>query len=291
MADAQKTREIPVFSPDMANPYMPYIATLKEVVRETHNIMTFRVVFDDAEAMKNFHYEPGQVGQLSLFGAGESTFVINSPPTRKEYLQFSVMRAGEVTAALHQLKAGDKVGVRGPLGNHFPYNDMKGKNIVFVGGGIGMAPLRTLLLYMLDNRDDYGKITLLYGAKSPDDMAFAYEIDEWRKAKNTEVVLTIDKEAEGWTEKVGLIPNVLLEMAPSTENAVAITCGPPIMIKFTLQALDKLGFKPEQIVTTLERRMKCGIGICGRCNIGDKYVCVDGPVFTYAELKEMVNEL
>jgi NAD(P)H-flavin reductase len=287
MADAR----IPAYSPDMANPYMPHIATLKEVVRETQTIMTFRVVFDDADAMKNFHYEPGQVGQLSLFGVGESTFVINSPPTRKEYLQFSVMRAGEVTAALHTLKAGDKVGVRAPLGNHFPYNDMKGKNIVFVGGGIGMAPLRTLLLYMFDNRDDYGRITLLYGAKSPEDMAFAYEIDEWRKAENTDVVLTVDKEAKGWTGKVGLIPNVLLEMAPSTENAVAVTCGPPIMIKFTLQALDKLGFKPDQIVTTLERRMKCGVGICGRCNIGDKYVCVDGPVFTYAELRGMVNEL
>ena len=291
MADAKKRQDIPVFSPDMANPYMPYVGTLKEVVRETHNIMTFRVILDDEEAMKNFSHEPGQVGQLSLFGAGESTFVINSPPTRKEYLQFSVMRAGEVTAALHSLKAGDKVGVRGPLGNHFPYNDMKGKDIVFVGGGIGMAPLRTLLLYMFDNRDDYGKISLLYGAKSPQDMAFSYEIEEWRKQKNTEVVLTIDREAEGWTEKVGLIPNVLLEMAPKTENTVAITCGPPIMIKFTLQALDKLGFKPEQIITTLERRMKCGVGICGRCNIGDKYVCVDGPVFTYAELKDMVNEL
>ncbi len=201
------------------------------------------------------------------------------------------MRAGEVTAALHTLKAGDKVGVRAPLGNHFPYNDLKGKDIVFVGGGIGMAPLRTLLLYMFDNRDDYGKISLLYGAKSPDDMAFSYEIDEWRKAKNTDVVLTIDKEAPGWTEKVGLIPNVLLEMAPSTENTVAITCGPPIMIKFTLQALDKLGFKPEQILTTLERRMKCGVGICGRCNIGDRYVCLDGPVFSYAQLQGMVNEL
>ena len=287
MADAK----IPVFSPDMANPYLPYVATLKEVVRETHNIMTFRVVFDDSEAMKDFHHEPGQVGQLSLFGVGESTFVINSPPTRKEYLQFSVMQAGEVTAALHKLKAGDKVGVRAPLGNSFPYNDMKGKDIVFVGGGIGMAPLRTLLLYMFDNRGDYGKISLLYGAKSPQDMAFSYEIDEWRKQKNTEVVLTIDREADGWTEKVGLTPNVLLEMAPKTKNTVAITCGPPIMIKFTLQALDKLGFGPEQIYTTLERRMKCGVGICGRCNIGDKYVCVDGPVFSYAELQGMVNEL
>lgn len=292
MADAAAKRiDIPAFTEAMANPYMPYVATLKEVVRETPNIMTFRVVLDDEEAMKNFAYEPGQVGQVSLFGVGEATFVINSPPTRKEYLQFSVMKAGEVTAALHGLKAGDKVGIRGPLGNSFPYDDMKGKDIVFVGGGIGMAPLRTLLLYMFDNRDDYGDIRLLYGARSPQDMAFAYEIEEWRKQKNTEVVLTIDREAEGWTEKVGLIPNVLLEMNPSTENTVAITCGPPIMIKFTLQALDKLGFKPEQIYTTLERRMKCGIGICGRCNIGDKYVCVDGPVFTYAELKDMVDEL
>jgi NAD(P)H-flavin reductase len=292
MADAAAKRiDIPAFTEAMANPYMPYVATVREVIRETPNIMTFRVILDDAEAMKNFTYEPGQVGQLSLFGIGESTFVINSPPTRKEYLQFSVMQAGEVTAALHKLKAGDKVGVRGPLGNSFPYNDMKGKDIVFVGGGIGMAPLRTLLLYMFDNRDDYGKISLLYGARSPQDMAFSYEIAEWRKQKNTEIVLTIDREAEGWTEKVGLIPNVLLEMNPSTNNTVAITCGPPIMIKFTLQALDKLGFKPEQIYTTLERHMKCGVGICGRCNIGDKYVCVDGPVFTYAELKDMVDEL
>lgn len=291
MADAAIRREIPVFSPDMTNPYMPYIATVKEVVRETSNIMTFRVVFDDEKAMKSFTFQPGQVGQLSLFGVGESTFVINSPPTRMDYLQFSVMRAGEVTAALHQLKPGDKVGVRAPLGNFFPYESMKGKDILFVGGGIGMAPLRTLLLYMFDNRADYGKITLLYGARSPQDMAFSYEIPEWRNAANTEVVLTIDREAEGWEHKVGLIPNVLLEMNPSPANTVAITCGPPIMIKFTLQALDKLNFAPEQIVTTLERRMKCGIGICGRCNIGDKYVCVDGPVFTYAELKDMVDEL
>lgn len=293
MADAaaKKLREIPAFTEAMANPYLPYVGTVTEVVRETHNIMTFRVVLDDEEAMKKFSHEPGQVGQLSLFGSGESTFVINSPPTRTQYLQFSVMRAGEVTTALHGLKAGDKVGVRAPLGNWFPYNEMKGKNILFVGGGIGMAPLRTLLLYMMDNRKDYGKITLLYGARSPQDMAYTYEIPEWRQAPDTEVVLTIDREAEGWEHKVGLIPDVLLGMKPATENTIAVTCGPPIMIKFTLQALDKLGFKPEQIVTTLERRMKCGVGICGRCNIGDKYVCVDGPVFTYAELKDMVNEL
>lgn len=290
-ATVKQRREIPVFTKDMANPYLPAIATVREVIRETPTIMTFRVTLDDAAAMRSFRFEPGQVGQLSLFGVGESTFVINSPPTRMEYLQFSVMKAGEVTAALHQLKAGDKVGVRAPLGNFFPYNDMKGKDLFFIGGGIGMAPLRTLLLYVLDNRRDYGRVTLLYGARSPQDMAYAYEIEEWRKAKDTKVVLTVDREAEGWKEKVGLIPNVLLEMNPTPKNTVAITCGPPVMIKFTLQALDKLQFAPEQIVTTLERRMKCGIGICGRCNIGDKYVCVDGPVFTCAELKGMVDEL
>jgi NAD(P)H-flavin reductase len=208
-----------------------------------------------------------------------------------DYLQFSVMRAGEVTAKLHTLTAGDKVGVRAPLGNAFPVADMKGKDIVFVGGGIGMAPLRTLFLYMLDNRADFGKIRLLYGARSPLDMAFSAELPEWTGRADIETTLTIDREAEGWQHKVGLIPNVLLEMAPAAANCVAITCGPPIMIKFTLEALKKLGFADEQIVTTLEKRMKCGIGICGRCNIGTSYVCVDGPVYTYAQLKQLPNEL
>ncbi len=267
------------------------MATIQETIEETHNIMTFRVTLNNPDAMKDFHFEPGQVGQLSTFGTGESTFVINSPPTRKDYLQFSVMRAGEVTSKLHSLKVGDQVGVRAPLGNYFPYENMKGKDILFIGGGIGMAPLRTLLLFMLDNREDYGKITLLYGARSPLDMAYGYELQEWLDRDDLETHLTIDAEFEGWEHNVGLIPNVLLDIAPSPENCVAITCGPPIMIKFTLQALEKLGFQDDQIVTTLEKRMKCGVGLCGRCNIGTSYVCMDGPVFTYAQLKELPNEL
>ena len=273
------------------NPYLPEVATILETVQETHNIKTFRVRFDDEAKMAAFKFEPGQVGQLSAPGIGESTFVINSPPTRMDYLQFSVMRAGEVTGKLHNLVAGDKVGVRAPLGNAFPVADMKGKDIVFVGGGIGMAPLRTLFLYMLDNRADFGKIRLLYGARSPLDMAFSSELPEWTSRADIETTLTIDREADGWEHKVGLIPNVLLEMAPAPDNCVAITCGPPIMIKFTLEALKKLGFADEQIMTTLEKRMKCGVGICGRCNIGTKYVCMDGPVFTYAQLKELPSEL
>lgn len=275
----------------MPNPYLPDIATIIETVQETHNIKTFRVRIDDEARMAAFRFEPGQVGQLSAFGTGEATFVINSPPSRMDYLQFSVMRAGEVTSRLHTLCAGDKLGVRAPLGNHFPYEDMKGKNVVFIGGGIGMAPLRTLMLYMLDNRADYGKITLLYGARSPDDMAFSSELPEWLSRDDLDTTLTIDREAPGWEYNVGLIPNVLREIGPNPENCFAVTCGPPIMIKFTLQALKDLGFADEQIITTLEKRMKCGVGLCGRCNIGGKYVCVDGPVFSYAELKALPNEL
>ncbi|WP_147821932.1 FAD/NAD(P)-binding protein [Salidesulfovibrio onnuriiensis] len=273
------------------NPYLPEMATVKEIIQETHNIKTFRVVLNNEQRMKDFKFEPGQVGQLSIFGVGESTFVINSTPTRMDYLQFSVMAAGEVTQRLHALQEGDEIGVRAPLGNWFPYEKMKGKDVVIVGGGIGMAPLRTLLLYMIDNRDDYGKITVIYGARTPQDLSYSYEFEEWAAAKDMNLVLTVDNEAPGWDHKVGLIPNILLEESPSPENTVAVTCGPPIMIKFTLQALKKLGFEDENIYTTLEKRMKCGVGLCGRCNIGSSYVCVDGPVYSFAELQKLPNEL
>jgi len=277
------------------NPLLPEVATVIETIQETHNIKTFRVRLDDEERMAAFHFEPGQVGQLSLFGVGESTFVINSSPTRMDYLQFSVMKAGEVTTALHKLNAGDKVGVRAPLGNWFPYNDWKGKNVFFIGGGIGMAPIRTIMLYLMDNKKNYGKISLLYGARSPADLSFKEDIKGWLTDKKLDCTLTIDNPAEGWEidakHRVGLIPNVLKELAPKPDNCVAVLCGPPIMIKFTLMALKELKFPDENIFTTLEKRMKCGIGICGRCNIGGKLVCVDGPVFSYAQLAQLPPEL
>ncbi len=273
------------------NPYKPMAATVREVIQETGNIKTLRVVLDEPEAMQNFHYEPGQVGQLSVFGAGESTFVINSPPSQREYLQFSVMQAGEVTSAIHRLSVGDRVGVRAPLGNFFPYTDWKGKNIFFVGGGIGMAPIRTIMLHLLEHRADYGRISLLYGAKSPRDMAYSYETEDWLKREDLDCTLCIDNPYEGWPHRVGLIPNVLKELNPSPDNCVAVLCGPPIMIKFTVQALEGLNFAPENIVTTLEKRMKCGIGICGRCNIGSHYVCIDGPVFTWKQLQDLPPEM
>lgn len=273
------------------NPYLPKLATVVEIIQETRNIRTLRVVLDDAEAMENFTFEPGQVGQVSVFGAGESTFVINSPPSEKSFLQFSVMDAGEVTDAIHHLSPGDKVGVRAPLGNYFPWKDWKGKNVFFIGGGIGMAPIRTIMLHLLERKEDYGKISLLYGARSPADMAYSYELDDWKQNPDLDCTLCIDNPYENWGHRVGLIPKVLEELAPSPENTVAVLCGPPIMIKFTLQALEKLGFAPENIVTTLEKRMKCGIGICGRCNIGSRYVCVDGPVFTLKELQGLPPDM
>ena len=271
-----------------ANTFVPEIGHIIKVVEETPTIKSFQVVLGN---QKEFRFEPGQVAQLSLFGVGEATFVINSPPTRMDYLQFSVMRAGEVTERIHQCKTGDPIGVRGPLGNWFPYAEMKGKDIYFIGGGIGMAPLRTLLLYMLDNRKDYGAITLLYGARSPQDLCYQEEVKEWAGRKDMELILTVDREFPDWDKRVGLVPNVLKELAPDPKGKIAITCGPPIMIRFTLQALAELGYKDEQVITTLERRMKCGIGLCGRCNIGTSYVCVDGPVYSLAQLKKLPPEL
>ncbi len=273
------------------NPYKPMVCTVLEVIRETANIKTFRVGIDDPEVAKNFHFEPGQVGQLSVFGTGESTFVINTPPSVKDYLQFSVMMAGEVTTAIHNLSKGDKVGVRAPLGRPFPYDLWKGKDLFFIGGGIGMAPIRTIMMHCLEHKQDYGTISLLYGARSPQDLTYQYELDSWMANPDLNCTLTIDREAEGWPHKVGMIPNVLREIAPKADNCVAVLCGPPIMIKFTLMALDELGFSHENVYTTLEKRMKCGIGICGRCGIGGKYVCLDGPVFSQKELDELPPEL
>ncbi len=273
------------------NPYLPELVTVQRVIEETPNIKSFQVTFNDPARMKSFTFEPGQVGQLSIFGVGESTFVINSPPTRMDYLQFSVMKAGEVTAALHELHEGDQIGVRAPLGNYFPYEQMKGKKILFIGGGIGLAPLRTLILYMLDNRADYNDITIIYGSRTPPDLCYKEDLKEWEERSDVDLILTVDAPFPGWEKRTGFVPTVLNEVAPSPENTVAITCGPPIMIKFVLQNLAKLGFQDENIITTLEKRMKCGIGLCGRCNIGSMYVCKDGPVFSLAQLKDFPDEL
>lgn len=290
-ADVQRGAGIARAGKLAGNPYLPEIATIVDIIQETSNIKSFRVRFDDEEIMRNFSFEPGQVGQLGVFGAGESTFAINSSTSEKEYIQFSVMKAGEVTTALHELNVGDKVGVRAPMGCGFPMEAWKGSKILYIMGGIGSAALRATINHTLEHRADYDDITILYGARSPEDLTYKYNIEEWEARDDINAVITVDREFPGWTKRVGFVPAVLEEIDPKPANTYAITCGPPIMIKFVLQSLQKLQFADDQIYTTLEKRMKCGIGICGRCNIGPRYVCVDGPVFSMAELRELPDEL
>lgn len=303
------------------NPYKPEIAVIDKVREETTGsraIKTFTVSFQDEKLKKNFTYKSGQTAMLSVFGKGECMICITSTPTKKGFLEFSVMLQGKVTSALHALKVGDIIGIRGPYGNDFPLDKWKGKNLIFIGGGIGQAPLRSVYLNALDNRKDYGDITLIYGARSSSELAYKEEMFELEKRDDVNAFLCldwkfgkdgiIDEEAEeswikinrkepaktklqkGTTRFTGFVPEVVMAVKPSPENAIAITCGPPIMIKYVVANLKTLGFTDEQIYTTLEMRMKCGIGKCGRCNIGSIYVCKDGPVFSLAQLEKMPKE-
>jgi NAD(P)H-flavin reductase len=236
-----------------------------------------------------FDYEPGQFAFISAFGVGEAPFGLASTVARTSALEFAVNRVGTVTAALHNLEPGAVVGVRGPLGNSFPMSGMKGKDIVVLGGGIGGAPLRPVIHTILDNRADYGCLTILWAARSPSLLVFTDEYEAWRAAPDTELHLTVDEADTAWVGNVGLITELLEQVSPSPENALAIICGPPVMIKFVILGLKKLGFTDEQMIMTLEAKMKCGIGKCGRCNMGEKFVCLDGPVFTYAQVSRFLE--
>ncbi len=271
-----------------ANPLVPEVATIIDIVEETPDVRTF-VLEPDAGPV--FAYRPGQCAMVSVFGVGEAMISITSTWSPERPLELSVKRVGRVTAALHEAEPGHKVGVRGPYGNSFPVEEWEGKNLLFVGGGIGLAPLRALINYCLERRQSYSRVDIVYGARSPRDLCFKREIFErWPKVPGVAVHLTVDAADAQWQGAVALVPHFLERLAPSPSGTVAVTCGPPIMIRYTLATLEKLGFADEQIVTTLELKMQCGVGKCGRCNIGPRYVCLDGPVFTRAQLKELPQE-
>ncbi len=271
-----------------AHVLFPQQVTLQEIIRETPDVMTLRVAGQNGAP---FDFRPGQCAMLSLPPVGEALFSITSSPTCRECLEFSIKEVGSVSRALHALEPGQQLGLRGPYGNGFPVEMMQGKDLLFIGGGIGLAPLRSLINYCLAHRVEFGKIDIIYGARSPGDLIQKREINEtWPAAPDTAVHLTVDAEHPEWDGYVGFVPTYVSELAFTPENRIAVTCGPPIMIKFVLQALEKLAFTPEQVVTTLEMRMKCGVGQCGRCNIGSVYVCKDGPVFTLAQLKNLPPE-
>ena len=268
---------------------IPSVGVITDIRKDTPDVKTFRVVGVDGK--KLFEHIPGQCAMVSVPGVSEAMFSITSSPTEQGYMEFSIKKCGCLTDWLHSAEVGQQVTVRGPFGNGFPVNgELKGKNLIFIAGGIGLAPLRSVVNYVRANRADYGKVTVVYGARSKDDLVDINEIkEEWSKEENFEVNLTIDRPQDGWDGHVGFVPNFVKELGLNTEDTVLL-CGPPIMIKFTLAGLIELGFNKTQVYTTMELRMKCGIGKCGRCNIGDKYVCKDGPVFRCDELDELPAE-
>ncbi|MDR3587426.1 MAG: FAD/NAD(P)-binding protein [Desulfosporosinus sp.] len=276
------------------NPYIPITMKLVKNMCETEDklINTFTLAFLNKEDEENFKYMPGQFAELSAYGQGEAPFGIATSPTEPGIIKFSVAKVGCVSNALHLMEEGTMVGVRGPMGNYYPMEEFKGKNIVIIGGGFAFTTLRSMAVYMLDekHRADYGDITVIYGARNPGLLLYKEELAEWAENPNINLVTTIDKPCDGWCQRVGFIPTITEQVAPSSVNTYAVVCGPPAMIKYTLPVLEKLGFPPERIYTSLEMRMKCGLGICGRCNIGPKYVCKDGPVFSMAQLKELPSE-
>lgn len=273
---------------DCENPLVPEIVEVVDIIDETPDVKTF--IVRKVGGGVPFDVMPGQLAMVSLVPIGEGMFSV-SWQEENDHLQFAIKSVGLMTDELHRIEIGQKLGVRGPYGNGFPVESCKGKNMLFIGGGIGLAPLRSFIKYCFKHREEYGKITIIYGSRSYADLCFKEELfEKWPKEKDTEVYVTIDKPEEGWEGHVGFVPAYLEELNINPENTIAVTCGPPVMIKFVLEVLEKMGYTDDQVITTLEMRMKCGIGKCGRCNIGSEYICLDGPVFTLAQLKQLPPE-
>jgi NAD(P)H-flavin reductase len=269
--------------------YIPRIAVINDVCELTHDTRLLRLRFRDCRVPAqdgDYDYKPGQFVQVSILGAGEVPVSICSSPTGKDSLELCVRRAGHVTSAVSVLGEGDELGLRGPYGNGFSVARIRQQPLLFVAGGIGLAPLRSLIGYVMDNRDDFGRVTILYGAKTKQDIVFGNELKQWAKARDTDVAITVDRPQEGWDGHTGVVTSLF----GALENASACTafvCGPPIMIHFALIELLDMGLKPNRIITTLERHMKCGVGKCGHCYLKGQYVCTDGPVFSYEQLDVM----
>lgn len=279
----------------MNNPYLPYPVRVESIITETEdrNLKTIKLVFLNPDDEQKFQYTPGQFAELSVAGQGEIPIGIASSPTEKGFIKFTVNKVGKVSSYIHNMKGGEIMGVRGPLGNWYPWDLLEGRNLVIVGGGFAFTTLRSSIVYMLDpaNRPRFGNIDVVYGARFPGLLLYKEELAAWEQRDDIRMHITVDGTTDpNWKYNIGFVPAITKQKAPSAENAYAIICGPPIMIKFTLPVLTELGFPPERIISSLEMRMKCGIGICGRCNIGTEYVCKDGPVFTLEQLSRLPNE-
>jgi sulfhydrogenase subunit gamma (sulfur reductase) len=281
----------------MQNPYQPTAMYIARTVVETtdHSLKTFELLFSEDGDRAGFfdEYQPGRFCQLSIFGKGEASFGVASAAWEGSFVRFTINKIGAFTHAVHQLEPGDEIGMRGPLGTWYPIDQWVGSNIVIIGGGYAFTTLYALTKHLLDPsvRQNYGDLTVIYGVREPGLFLYKPELKIWYHRNDIALFQTIDQPHEGWPYLTGYVPTVTGEIAPASENSVAVVCGPPVMIKFTLPILHELGFPPERIYTSLEKRMKCGLGKCGRCNVGPKYVCKDGPVFSFAELRTLPSDL
>lgn len=269
---------------------IPEIVTIDEIKDEIEDVKTFYLSFDNKEVDKNFRIKSGQFVMCTVFGSGE--FAVSLPPSpENDRFHLSVRKVGKVTNALHELQPGDKLGIRGPFGNGFPFEEIKGKNVIYVAGGIGLIPLRSSIVHLLQHREDFGRIMVFLGARTPKDLMYQENIEEWKKMDGFETYLTIDQDVPGWDGEVGFVNQLLEKVDVPVDNTVAFVCGPPVMFNSVINVLMERGLKDDEIISTLERHMKCGIGKCQHCAIGRTLVCTDGPVYTYKQIKTLGEEI
>jgi sulfhydrogenase subunit gamma (sulfur reductase) len=268
-----------------SNLYWPQISVIERIEEETPDTKTFFLSADGIEWRRD--YWPGQFVELSVFGVGEGPFCLAQSPTRSNFIEVTIRRTGSITNRLHGYQCGDFVGLRGPFGNCFPFEKARGKNLIFVGGGIGLPPLRSLINFVLDHRSDYGEVHVLYGARTPSDRVYKSELAAWSKSDQLMFAETVDRADESWSGHVGVVTKLLRGMRVVPSSTMAFTCGPPIMLKFVIAELKALGLADRDIVTTLERYMKCGVGKCGHCCVGHHYICVDGPVYDFELIRRL----
>ncbi len=263
------------------SPFRSIPAKVENIIEETSNIKTFVL-----RPEETINFSTGQFIELSLPGVGEAPFTPSSSPYKTETIDVTIMKTGNLTTKLHAMSGGETVGIRGPYGNGYPVEKFYGKDVLILGGGVGMAPLRSFLLTLIEQKDKFNRIILCYGSKTPDDIVYKYLFPEWKKIKILEILQSVDRCPIGkWDATVGIVTCLLDQVKVDLANAVAVVCGPPIMMKFGAIKLTEIGFKPSDMYLSMEANMSCGLGKCGHCQLGPHFICKDGPVFTYEQLK------
>ncbi|WP_303248948.1 FAD/NAD(P)-binding protein [uncultured Slackia sp.] len=273
------------------NPYRPWPARITSItdLTATEKLFEFRLI--DERIRSAFHQDPGQFVELSIFGVGEAPISISSAPSKQGFIELCVRRAGRFTEVLHTMQCGDVVGIRGPFGRGFPFEEMKGHDILLVAGGLGIAPLKSLINYIHDERHAFGKVTIIYGSKNPREVMFRHQFEMWKHRNDFDLHLTVDNYEEGWDGEVGLVTKPFENLEVDAENTYGVLCGPPVMYRFVVEEMRKKGIPYDRIYMSFERHMKCGMGKCGHCQVGHQYVCIDGPVFNYWEAKNIQGSM